>query len=747
MTPYAFVAAEMLGARLEVLATYESVATGSTTYRSYFVVNAEKFREFGLSATVDDVFSYLQKLQKPARFIYHDKFSTSSYLLPALWFRTHRIFATEQPASSVLRVEATKGSTSSSESVDKVASEQAEVAAVWDGTKLKYTGNPAVLFIPLPLTLPNDLLVAPTSLDEQVKTAIRKAIDASGEIGIGDFKRWRNVDNADNAREAIRALGELKRVARDPASVVVRVNADTANQNEGVAERLATIADDARQAIRLAGTELVLENPKLHEAADVVWTVKWVHDGAILLVSEMQVTKEDVRKRLTQEFHISFTPAEGDLTRRIVSLIHSRMHRIRYIWPYQDNAPTVIRDVDFTIPKNEKVYVQRLTWRDPDRNDFVPAGAFDVLPLEVGQATFAFDKRDFIRTDTGTVDYQNPLSDVAYKIILERPSNESTLSKALAGAFIGLFLLVGAGAAFDMRRRILPQKPVPPRTLPGVCRALASRFHEPWTERPLTDAGVLCCKRERLEEQIEELKSKGLVPASMGGITRWAYGFTAGTSVPFVKGVFSGEASRHVELVLDPTKVGDALRLNALLDLMIRKQLLSTFVGRPLEWDALNELARNILPGAEAADLLIRPEDETVVKIASSHFRQVLDDGMKRLSLLRGSWSVTKRDGRCLAHQRLALSGPILVGEARVSSVLMEFNIADDVELPLDAASGTLDCWLLGKIVRPTIVEDAGASTLSLHLRVVALLLGEDSGLQLVTRMARDVAGPAQERV
>jgi ABC-type phosphate/phosphonate transport system substrate-binding protein len=261
MTPYAFVAAEMLGARLEVLATYESVATGSTTYRSYFVVNAEKFREFGLSATVDDVFSYLQKLQKPARFIYHDKFSTSSYLLPALWFRTHRIFATEQPASSVLRVEATKGSTSSSESVDKVASEQAEVAAVWDGTKLKYTGNPAVLFIPLPLTLPNDLLVAPTSLDEQVKTAIRKAIDASGEIGIGDFKRWRNVDNADNAREAIRALGELKRVARDPASVVVRVNADTANQNEGVAERLATIADDARQAIRLAGTEVVLENP------------------------------------------------------------------------------------------------------------------------------------------------------------------------------------------------------------------------------------------------------------------------------------------------------------------------------------------------------------------------------------------------------------------------------------------------------------------------------------------------------
>ena len=108
MTPYAFVAAEMLGARLEVLATYESVATGTTTYRSYFVVNKQKFEEF--PATIDGIYAYLKKLPKPARFVYHDKFSTSSYLLPALWFRSHRIFATEQPANSVLRVEAPSSS-------------------------------------------------------------------------------------------------------------------------------------------------------------------------------------------------------------------------------------------------------------------------------------------------------------------------------------------------------------------------------------------------------------------------------------------------------------------------------------------------------------------------------------------------------------------------------------------------------------------------------------------------------------
>jgi ABC-type phosphate/phosphonate transport system substrate-binding protein len=721
MTPYAFVAAEMLGARLEVLATYESVATGTTTYQSYFVVNAKKFQ--GFQANSDGIHDYLRKLPKPARFVYHDKFSTSSYLLPALWFRSHQIFATEQPANSVLRVEAP--SSSSSESVEKVAADQADLAAVWDGTKSKFQENLAVQFVPFSLTLPNDLLVASMSLDEATKAAIRKAIDGSHEIAIGDFKRWRNIDDA---REALKALNELKRVAKKPpAPVVVRVNADLANHSEDVRERLLTLTDDARQAIRLASTEFVLEDPKSHDAADVIWTVKWVHDGAIRLGSEMQVSSRDLKERLKQEFHVSFTPTEGDLTTRIVSLIHSRMHRVRYLWPYQERAPTVIRDVDFAISMGEKVHVQRLTWRDPDRNDYVPAEAFDTVPVAISAATFAFDKSDFVRTSTGTVDFQNPMSDVAYKVVLERRPHESTISKIFAGSFIALFLLTGAGAAFDLRRRLLPRPEQPPRTFPQLYTDMAARLHRVWNEDTLTDADVLFCNRPRVEEQIEELKARGLVPASMGGITRLAYGVTAGVGVPFVKALLSGEVSRNVELVLDQSKVGDTMRLSALLDLMIRKQLMSGFVGRPLEWDALNESVRTNLPSAEGGDLLIRPEDETVVKIASRHFGQVLNDGMKNLSLLRGAWTVSKQDGRCVAQQRIELQGPIQVRGARLTAMLVEFNIPSDVEGVDDGLSPTLECWVVGKIVRHSIVDDAGVPILWLHIRTVALLM--DKGL------------------
>ena len=406
-----------------------------------------------------------------------------------------------------------------------------------------------------------------------------------------------------------------------------------------------------------------------------------------------------------------------------MSLIHSRLHRVRYLWPYQERAPTVIRDVDFAISKGEKVHVQRLTWRDPDRNDYVPAETFDTVPVEISAATFAFDKSDFVRTSTGTVDFQNPMSDVAYKVVLERRSHESTISKVLAGSFIALFLLTGAGAAFDLRRRLLPRPAQPPRTFPQVCRDMAARLHRVWNEDSLTDADVLFCNRPRVEEQIEELKARGLVPASMGGITRLARGVTAGVGVPFVKAVLSGEISRSVELVIDQSKVGDTMRLGALLDLMIRKELMSGFVGRPLEWDALNEAVRTNLPGAEGGDLLIRPEDETVVKIASRHFGQVLNDGMKHLSLLRGTWSVSKQDGRWVAQQRIELQGPLQVRGACLTTMLVEFNIPNEVEGVDDGSSPTLECWVLGKIVRHSIVDDAGVPILWLHIRTMALLL------------------------
>ncbi|HYU52626.1 MAG TPA: hypothetical protein VEK37_06760, partial [Gemmatimonadaceae bacterium] len=154
MTPYAYVAAEMLGAKpLHILATYKSAATGSTIYNSYFVVPKEDFNkhlkrqkpsEDAPHATLEDLEQYLMKLRdKPARFIYHDRFSTSSYFLPSLYFRDHKIFDMRPTGNrELLPIQVDRfPSTSSAALVIAVAANRdsnADVAAIWDGTKAKF---------------------------------------------------------------------------------------------------------------------------------------------------------------------------------------------------------------------------------------------------------------------------------------------------------------------------------------------------------------------------------------------------------------------------------------------------------------------------------------------------------------------------------------------------------------------------------------------------------------------------------
>jgi hypothetical protein len=522
-----------------------------------------------------------------------------------------------------------------------------------------------------------------------------------------------------NAPEAMNALAGLRGLASaPPAPVAVSVGPESTDDSE-----LASYVEEARQALRLSGTEFVLAIPDIHRKVDVQWTVKKLHAGAATLESVMPDFG------LTQEFYLSFTASPGDLTNRVVSLMHSRMHRIRYIWPYQDAAPTVVRDVDLTLPVDGRVKVQRVTWRDPDRNDFVPGEPFWTTVTAADAFKFIFNLQDFRTAETGATDFQNPLSNVGYRVLLARQSPESTRSKALTATFLGLLLFIAIGGGIDIRRRLNPSKPDAPRTLPEVCAKLAAKCHDAWRGKRLKDADLLSCERPRLEQHIEELKTKGAVPAAIGGVTRLAYQVTAGIPLPFVGKVVSAQGSRQVDLVVDPARVGDTVRLDALLDLMIRNHLLSSFVGRPLEWAALNELARRILPGAEQGEEIIRAHDKTVVAIASRNFNQVLDDALNRLSLFHGTWTVTTVDGRRMARQQVDLPGPLLIGNAQepVTALVLEFNVPDNATALIDPHFAMLDCWLLGRIVRLTHSDEHPSGALCLHFRTFALLHGDVS--------------------
>jgi ABC-type phosphate/phosphonate transport system substrate-binding protein len=721
MTPYSYIAARMLGAEFNVLATYVSVATSKPTYRSYLVINRERFGTH--DRTLDGVRRFLEEksVTAPARFIFHDEFSTSSYFVPALWFRDHHIFATEQSLQGVVRVRAAKESRarSSTELVRIVASGGADLAAVWDGTKAKFEGGDADLtqefgnkltFIPLPNLLPNDLLVASTALDEDTRERIVNAIEVmkDGAIKKGDFDSWRPIINTPDALSALAAL--TRDATAPPAPVVVAVA--PANPES------VPYVDQVRRAVRLAGTEFVLEVPKFHARPDIEWTVRKVHDGAVQLSTVMV---EPELNHIKQSFQLSFTAAEGDLTRRVVSLMHSRMHRIRYIWPYKAAQPTVIRDVDFTVPPDSVLRVHRLTWRDPDRNDFVPDKAFDVRVGTADDYKFGLDKESFAAG--GAMDFQDPLSNVAYRVVLRRDPIESTLSKVLTGTFVGLLVLTAAGATFDLRRRTRPAPPPGRQTLREVCAAKASAQHQVWRGRTLTDADVLWCERQRVEHWIANYKQEGLIPAAMGGITTLTSRMGVGVNLPLIGGILSGGAGidRLTQLIVDPEKVSDAVRFGALLNLLLRKRLLASFIGRPLEWDALNDLARDVLglPAADAARL-VNAENPNIVDIASRDFNLMIEEGMARLCFFPGSWTVTTENERRFARQHVTLPGELWFrsDDSRISSLMLEFDLPDGA---VEFAGTTFDCWIAGTIVRANLTRESGVA-LYLHFRPVALL-------------------------
>jgi hypothetical protein len=452
VTPYACVAAEMLGADFDILGTYQSKATNAETHHAYFIVNRETFRKTMRANSADtspprlaDVVEFLRKLQSasPPVFVYHDRFATASYFLPSLWFRARRVFAMEQPIESLIAISARKLETNSGAALlEAVAKDEAVIAAVGDVTKARYENDPElkgignlVYFIQHPSVLPNDLLVASHSLGqpaiERIHAGIRAARKQDERIDVGDFVWW---DDIRDANEAFAALWTLRRqAAAPPAPVPIRVE-DAADPH------LQELVEASRQAIRLAGTEFVVFDPDFHKNADVVWKLTMLHDGAVLLRSSIDLPPDVA----PQEFTISFSSPE-ELTARIGALIHNRMNRIRYVWPYLDDSPTILRDVGFSLPPASSLKISRITWVDPARNEFNEGGTFDA---QVANSDFYK-----FRLKTTTPLEFNPLSNAAYRTVLVRPPLASAWLKIFSFAFVALLLLALAWTVWALYRK------------------------------------------------------------------------------------------------------------------------------------------------------------------------------------------------------------------------------------------------------------------------------------------------------
>jgi ABC-type phosphate/phosphonate transport system substrate-binding protein len=464
LTPYPCVVAELKGAKFEILATYTSRATKSAenpkaqTYHSYFVVNTRRpGSTFSAHPSLREIDEFLKAGTRV--FLYHDKFSTSSYFIPLNYFRGQRVFHLEQgqPPGTLtpIDIRQTESGKGSSDLVAAVLEGKADIAAVWDGTKKKFETDESspLRFVRIDPALPNDLLVASTSLGPERLDALREAIRKMpcGERGLvfaGDFECW---DAIAEAREAREALADLRQLAiAPPAPVTIRISlaaekdAAQAKAGAGAGDRSGDYLEAARQAVRLAGSEFVLFDPDFHRWADLDWKLKVVHDGALELTSV--VNGIDEKKVEKQTFSISFADADEELTRRIVGIIHTRLNRIRYVWPFDNRTPTILRDVGFALQPGSHLWVQKIVWIDPKKNQFTLGNDFEAEVKTADFHKFQLDPRPFQEMNI------DPMSNSALRVILVRPTPEQRLFRYLTAALVALFALGGIASGVDLYR-------------------------------------------------------------------------------------------------------------------------------------------------------------------------------------------------------------------------------------------------------------------------------------------------------
>jgi hypothetical protein len=204
--------------------------------------------------------------------------------------------------------------------------------------------------------------------------------------------------------------------------------------------------DAARHAVRLSGMEFVLFDEDFHQHIDYVWTLDRIHDGAARLRSSIPGTEiED------QVFPISFLETD-DLTRRIVTVMQGRLHRIRSVWPYSGRQPIVIRDTTLTLEPGSEVPVQRITWLDPDRNSFRAGPLFPVRVRSTSPFIHELEADDFRRSGDGILEL-DPMSNISYRVYELRVMPPNRIFRFATGALVGLLVLAAVAAVLAAGRR------------------------------------------------------------------------------------------------------------------------------------------------------------------------------------------------------------------------------------------------------------------------------------------------------
>jgi hypothetical protein len=135
------------------------------------------------------------------------------------------------------------------------------------------------------------------------------------------------------------------------------------------------------------------------------------------------------------------------------------MHRNRYVWPYDEKSPTVIRDVDFSVPVGTPLEAQKITWLNPARNAFREGDRFDVAVKSSDFFRFSLDDTRFPKASDGAGWAYDPMSNTAFRVVLIRPSVEPFIMQVLTVVLVLLLASAAGACTVDLHRKEQPAAP------------------------------------------------------------------------------------------------------------------------------------------------------------------------------------------------------------------------------------------------------------------------------------------------
>src|SRR5207244_2189078 len=224
----------------------------------------------------------------------------------------------------------------------------------------------------------------------------------------------------------------------------------------------------------------------------------------------------------------------------------------------------------------------------------------------------------------------------------------------------------------------------PPVGFPRTYQKLIDEYHGPWHDRQIREADVLWCD-PKIDEFIDRFRGISTLEGDVRKVTIPYLHISLAAVESVFHRMFADKLKLAPELV-NAKEIGNTAAVDRLVRYLVRSRRLSSFAGRLVEWDALEDIVRRTfyrLGVGQTLEGAHLQRDAALAGMVARHFQEVLEKS-KIACFFHHRWEPEETEkGFRLTHTedlggdlRLVLN----VGTAVTRTLLLEFEIPQEKE-------------------------------------------------------------------